>query len=651
MQSKRQIVSAGGEAIIPVQIKLFLEFVLLAAAQTLTSTATMLKFRLLDGPTNLLDAFINKSGLTMKLHIEELISKAILVLQQRDSWQLDVLPAIQIERTRSKEHGDYACNIALILAKPLNQRPRELAESLVKALPASLQIKQVQIAGPGFINFFLHEEAQFAVVEQILTQGEDFGRSRLGEGKNVLVEFVSANPTGPLHVGHGRGAAYGAVMADILGAVGYTVHREYYVNDAGRQMDILATSVWLRYLELLGESLVFPRNGYKGEYVIDIARKLEQQVGNSLSKPSAEVFAGVPMDENEAGEGDKEAHIDGLITNAKRLLAQQYGLVFDLGLNDILADIQDDLAGFGITYQQWFSERSLKAQGAIEEAIARLSAAGHTYDKEGALWFKSTTFGDDQDRVLMRKNGEFTYFAADIAYHLTKYLRDYDQIINVWGADHHGYVPRVKAAIKALGYNSEQLKILLVQFAILYRGGERVQMSTRSGSFVTLRELRAEVGNDACRFFYVMRKNEQHMDFDLDLAKSKSSENPVYYIQYAHARICSVLGQLAQKHWLFDQPQGLANLHLLKEVHEQALLTRLAIYPEVVENAAQNYEPHLIAQFLRELANDLHTYYNAQQFLVADAKLRNARLCLISATQYVLANGLKLLGVSAPRMM
>lgn len=591
----------------------------------------------------------------MKSHIQLLIQQALFTLQQVHTWQLDNLPAIQIERTRAKEHGDYACNIALLLAKSLGKKPRELAEYIVNALPLSEQISRIEIAGPGFINFFIQEAAQLAIIRQILSQGEGFGHSMVGAGRKVHIEFVSSNPTGPLHVGHGRGAAYGAAVADLLAAVGFKVHREYYVNDAGRQMDILATSVWLRYLELLGEQFVFPRNGYRGDYVKSIAAKLKQQVGNQLYKTNQEVFANVPADETETEQGtlagDKEAHIDGLIANAKHLLGSDYRQVFDLGLQDILADIREDLEGFGVVYQQWFSERSLKEQQAVERCITKLNEAGYTYSKDGALWFKATNFGDDKDRVLVRENGEFTYFAADIAYHLTKFARGYEKVVDVFGADHHGYVPRVKAAVKALGYDAEQIKVLTVQFAVLYRGAERVQMSTRSGSFVTLRELRAEVGNDACRFFYVMRKNEQHMDFDLELAKSQSSDNPVYYIQYAHARICSVLGQLAEKHLLLDETLGLNQLHLLKESHEQALITQLTRFPEVIENAALSYEPHQLAQYLRDLANDFHTYYNAHQFLVSEANLRNARLCLIAATQQVLANGLKLLGVSAPRMM
>lgn len=587
----------------------------------------------------------------MKTHIQQLIQQAVLSLQQSGTWQIDTLPAIQIERTRNKEHGDYACNIALLLAKPLQMKPREVAEALVPHLKSNDLISRVEIAGPGFINFFMQASARQAVVQQILAEGEAYGCSTIGADQKVHIEFVSANPTGPLHVGHGRGAAYGAAVADLLEVAGFSVHREYYVNDAGRQMDILATSIWLRYLELLDEQFIFPRNGYKGEYVKDIALKLQQQAGRSLLRATAEVFANVPVDEQADGSGDKEAHIDGLIANAKKLLGAEYRQVFDLGLHVILTDIQDDLAGFGVTYQEWFSERSLKTQKAVEHCITKLTAKDHTYQQGGALWFKASAFGDDKDRVLLRENGEPTYFAADIAYHLTKFERGFNQIVDVLGADHHGYVTRIKAAMQALGYSSEQMKVLMVQFAILYRGKERVQMSTRSGEFVTLRELRKEVGKDACRFFYVMRKNEQHMDFDLELAKSQSNDNPVYYIQYAHARICSVLCQLAEKHWLFDQVLGLAQLNKLTEQHEVDLLTQLAIYPEIVEAAALAYEPHQITQYLRDLANNFHTYYNAHQFLVTDESIRNARLCLISAVRQVIENGLKILGVSAPEVM
>ncbi|MCC6302046.1 MAG: arginine--tRNA ligase [Gammaproteobacteria bacterium] len=588
----------------------------------------------------------------MKNHLRELLTQAVLALQNDGAIPPDAPVDIQLERTRDKQHGDFACNVALTLAKPLRTNPRRLAEQIAAAVPASDRVERIEIAGPGFINFFLAADAFRRIVPQILEAGDAFGHSTLGRGRSVQVEFVSANPTGPLHVGHGRGAAYGAAVADLLAAAGFRVHREYYINDAGRQMDILATSVWLRYLELCGERLPFPSNGYRGEYVNDIAAALRARHGDELHAAAAVVLANLPPDLAADGSGDKEAHIDGLIARAKEILGgARYRLVFDAGLDSILGDIREDLEEFGVVYAEWFSERSLIESGAVDRVIDRLRAGGHLYQQDGAWWFRSTAYGDEKDRVLVRENGQATYFAHDIAYHAGKFERGFERIIDIWGADHHGYVPRVRAALGALGYDASRLDVLLVQFAILYRGETRVQMSTRSGQFVTLRELRAEVGNDAARFFYVLRKCEQHMDFDLDLAKSESSDNPVYYIQYAHARICSVLRQLAEKGLNEDTARGLGGLHRLTEEHEQRLIGRLGQYPETIENAALAHEPHQLAYYLRELANDFHTYYNAHQFLVEDAELRDARLVLIRAVRQVLKNGLQLLGVGAPDHM
>ncbi len=585
----------------------------------------------------------------MKHHLSQLLSEAVETLQSQG-----VLPAnqknthIKLERTRDRKHGEYASNLAMVLCKAARRKPRDLAEKLIAALPASASVARVEIAGPGFINFYLTPGAWHTVLKQIRTQGQSFGRSELGQGKPVQVEFVSANPTGPLHVGHGRGAAYGATVADLLEAIGYRVHREYYVNDAGRQMDILATSVYLRYLDLCGEELPFPANGYQGDYVWDISASLHRKHGDGLRHSADELFRGVPPDEP-AG-GDKELHIDGLIARCKALLGEEhYRETFDLGLHSIRENIRQDLKEFGVVYDEWFSERSLT--GAVERAIERLEKAGYLYEKGGARWFRSTDFGDEKDRVIVRDNGQTTYFASDIAYHMNKLERGYERVIDIWGADHHGYVPRVKAALSALGDDADKLDVLLVQFAILYRGGKKMQMSTRSGEFVTLRELRQEVGNDAARFFYVMRKCEQHMDFDLDLAKSESSDNPVYYIQYAHARVASVLRQMEEKGLAWDPQQGDHHLDLLTEPHEDRLMVSLSRYPEVVEAAAINHEPHQIAHYLRDLANEFHTYYNAHQFLVDEETLRNARLNLIQATRQVIANGLGLLGVSAPDSM
>ncbi len=586
----------------------------------------------------------------MKNTIQTLLTQALSSLKTNGVIAADVSPNIQLSRTKDPSHGDFACNLAMMLAKPAKKNPRELAQLLIDALPQHGDLDKVEIAGPGFINFFVKQSNTLSIINTINTQAETYGLSNIGGGRRVQIEFVSANPTGPLHVGHGRGAAYGATVASLLTAVGYDVHREYYVNDAGRQMDILGTSLWLRYLQHCGVQITFPSNAYKGEYVKEMAETLFAEHDKNLMHPTAAVFEDIPADEP-AG-GDKEVHIDALISRAKTLLGDEsYRQVFDLGLNIILDDIKDDLQEFGVEFEEWFSERSLAGKGLIKQAVKRLQDANYVYEKNGALWFKSTDFGDEKDRVVVRDNGQSTYFASDIAYHMDKLDRGFERVIDIWGADHHGYIPRVKAALQALGNDVNKLDVLLVQFAILYRGGERVPMSTRSGSFVTLRELRKEVGNDAARFFYVLRKCEQHMDFDLDLAKSQSSDNPVYYIQYAHARICSVFRQMTEKGLSHDTQAGSENIALLTASHETALVTSLAKYPEIIEKSALNEEPHQLAHFLRDLANELHTYYNAHQFIVDDPALRNARFTLINATRHVLHNGLKLLGVSAPDSM
>jgi arginyl-tRNA synthetase len=590
----------------------------------------------------------------MKEHIEELLRTALIDLQKQANLTIDSNMPIVLERTRDPQYGDFASNLALVLAKPLARKPRELAEQLVALLPTSTNISKVEIAGPGFINFYLKKAAFQAIVKEVLNNPQ-YGQSHYGKGEPIQIEFVSSNPTGPLHVGHGRSAAYGASLANLLAAIGYKVHKEYYVNDAGRQMDILTVSVWLRYLQLFNEQFAFPRAGYQGDYIVDIATELKTEHGADFRYSIADIYQDIPPDalpEVEDVKGEKEIHINALIKRAKELLgAQGYKSIFNKAITTILADIREDLSAFGVEYDEWFSEQSLQEQDAVTRAINTLQTGGHLYEKEGATWFRSSAFGDDKDRVLIRSNGDLTYFATDIANHFNKFARGYKKVINVLGADHHGYVPRLKAAVCALGIDTNALTIPMVQFAILYRGNQRVQMSTRSGSFVTLRELREEVGNDAARFFYIMRKSEQHMDFDLELAKSQSNDNPVYYIQYAHARICSVFRQLGEKNYTWDRQQGLENLHLLEEEHEHALLADLVLYPEIVETAALAYEPHQLAHYLRNLANDFHTYYNAHQFLVPEESLRNARLCLIAAVRQVLAHGLQLIGVKAPQTM
>lgn len=558
------------------------------------------------------------------------------------AWPEGSQASIVLDRPKDPQHGDYACNVALQLARALRRAPRDIAQRIVEALPASPYIEKAEIAGAGFINLFLKVTFKQRLVREVLAKGAEFGKSALGRRKKVQVEFVSANPTGPLHVGHGRGAAYGASLANVLEAAGFDVAREYYVNDAGRQMDILALSTWLRYVELAGETVAFPSNAYRGDYVNAMARGLYEERGTRYVKPVAGLIAGAPDDAT-----DPEGHLDALIARAKALLGGDYDDLHAYALDLQLADCREDLTGFGVVFDTWYSERSLYDSGRVAQAISRLNDAGHLYERDGAKWFRSTAFGDEKDRVVQRENGQYTYFASDIAYHLHKFERGYDLVIDVWGADHHGYISRVKGALEALGRNPEQLTVALVQFAVLYRNGEKVSMSTRAGEFVTLRELRHEVGNDAARFFYVLRKSDQHLDFDLDLAKSQTNENPVYYIQYAHARVCSVHEQ-----WGGDA-SALARVDpsALTSEHERAVLDRLAAYPEAVENAARELSPHLIAFYLKDLAADFHSYYNATRILVAEEPVKLARLALATAARHVLRNGLTLLGVSAPEKM
>jgi arginyl-tRNA synthetase len=597
----------------------------------------------------------------MNTAIQTALATALDSLQQQGILPADWQDRSVLNRTKDRSHGDFASNVAMLGAKPAGLKPRELAEKILAALPASSDIAKVEIAGAGFINFFLNADQRFTVLDQIAAQADQFGENQAHAGKRVQVEFVSANPTSSLHVGHGRGAAYGMTVARLLEATGYQVEREYYVNDAGRQMDILATSTFLRYLESNGASFTFPSNGYRGDYVFDIAKVVQEAHGADFVRDINAMFADVPADavygEPDADgkksllSGDKEKHIDGLIANAQRLLgADAYQVFHQTALNSILDDIKDDLAEFGVTFDQWFSEATLNSK--ITEALEVLQANGHLYVKEdGNTWFKSTDFGDEKDRVVKRANGQTTYFAADIAYHLNKYQRGLDQIIDIWGADHHGYIARVKAAIAAMGYDPAKLTVLLVQFVSLWRGGEQVQMSSRSGQFVELRELHKEVGNDAARFYYVMRKSEQHIDFDLDLAVSQDKNNAVYYIQYAHARICRMLEKLAEQGNALDRAAGRAAVGRLVEPVETELLVKLAAYPEIVTRAAEQYEPHQLGNYLKELASLFHGWYNEHKVLGEDAELTQARLLLSVSVQQVVKNGLLLLGVYAPNSM
>ncbi|MFW2122717.1 MULTISPECIES: arginine--tRNA ligase [Acinetobacter] len=596
----------------------------------------------------------------MNTAIQAALDHAVQSLQQAGILPSDWTNNSVLTRTKDRSHGDFASNIAMVGAKAAGMKPRDLAEKVLAHLPEVADITKAEIAGPGFINFFLNADQRYAVLDQIQAQKDQFGRSQANGAQKIQVEFVSANPTSSLHVGHGRGAAYGMTVANLLEATGAKVEREYYVNDAGRQMDILATSTYLRYLELLGQDLVFPKNAYQGDYVKEIAQSIIDKDADAYVRVVTDVYQDVPEDVQYAAEldaegnkvvlsGDKEKHIDGLIANSQQLLGEGYRVFHQAALKAILDDIKDDLADFGVTFDRWFSEASLADK--IEEALQTLDQRGFLYEKDGNIWFKSTEFGDEKDRVVKRRNGQTTYFASDIAYHLDKLQRGYTHIVDIWGSDHHGYIARVKAAIDAMGYDSAKLTVLLVQFVSLWRGGEMVQMSSRSGQFVTLRELREEVGNDAARFYYVMRKSEQHIDFDLDLAVSQSKDNAVYYIQYAHARICRMLEKAATSAVNFDAVQARQYASRLELDAETEILSKLAAYPDIIVRAANAYEPHQIGNYLKELAALFHGWYNEHKVLNDDAELTQARLLLSVNVQQVLRNGLELLGVSAPESM
>jgi arginyl-tRNA synthetase len=582
----------------------------------------------------------------MKRIVAELVANALAGLPELEAAAGDLAIESTVERTRDPSHGDFASNVAMRLSKPARRNPREIAGQIVDALGDSDAIDRVEIAGPGFINFHLSPGAFHAELESILEQGESYGRQARKDGPKINLEFVSANPTGPLHVGHGRGASYGATVGNLLEAVGYPVHREYYVNDAGRQMDILGASVWLRWLEANGVDVDFPKGGYRGNYIREIAGEIDT---SGLEPVTAETVA---ADLPENTEENVDAYVDALVARCKELHGEDtFDRIRQQALDSIRDEIREDLEEFGVHFDEWFSEQSLTKSSRVDDALAVLEERGMLYKKDGATWFPATQFGDEKDRVVVRENGVKTYFASDIAYHYDKRERGFDHLIDILGADHHGYVTRVRAGLEAMGYAADDLEVKLVQFVTLYRGGERVQMSTRSGQFDTLRQLRAEVGNDAARFYYVSRSNDQHLDFDLDVAKSQSNDNPVYYIQYAHARVASVFRQLAEKSLDWDQANGRSRLGLLVEPQEKTLMTSLSRYPEVVELAANNRAPQHLVHYLRDLANDFHTYYNAHAFIVDDADLRDARLYLISATRNVIANGLGILGVSAPERM
>lgn len=586
------------------------------------------------------------TGLTAALH-------TVAQKQQIDPNQLAQTP--ELGRSKNPAHGDYTTNVAMQHAKTLGMNPRQLAEALIAALPEIPGVAALEIAGPGFINIRLESGSDSAVLADIVREGDAFGRHTAEHPQKILLEYVSANPTGPLHVGHGRGAAYGATLANILRANGHHVESEYYVNDAGRQMDILALSVYWRYMQECGSDRALPQGIYQGDYVKNIAREHYARYGEQHYHAADSWVPAHPAEWSAEAidNGERDAWIDAAIAALKHTLGEaDYRAIFDAGLDAEVADIREDLQQFGVTFDRWYSERSLFTAGRIEQMLDILRARGYLYQQNGALWFRASDFGDEKDRVVKRENGITTYFASDIAYHYDKYQRGYDRMIDIFGADHHGYMARVRASLAALGLDPEKLDITLVQFAVLYQNGEKIQMSTRSGQFVTLRDLRAQVGSDAARFYYIMRKPEQHLDFDLDLAVSHSKDNPYYYVQYAHARTTRVLERAREENINFDPTAALAAREQLTEPEEKALLRELARYPDTIAAAGNQMAGHLIVNYLKDLAGAWHQYYDAgHKVLHDDAALRDARLLLTHAVRQVLRNGLNIIGVAARERM
>ncbi|MGI6092234.1 MAG: arginine--tRNA ligase [Veillonellaceae bacterium] len=540
--------------------------------------------------------------------VEQAISDGVITLSE--------MPEIILEVPPQKEFGDFATNFAMQAARAARTNPRAIATALVERLKASWLDKAV-IAGPGFINFYLKPEWLYEKLESILAEGKEYGNTKAGQGERIQVEFVSANPTGPLHVGHGRGAAVGSALANLLKAAGYDVESEYYINDAGNQIDNLAASVNARYLELLGQMVEFPEDGYHGQDIIDTARRLIDKDGSKyLDMPEQDRLA----------------------------------LFKELALQEKLAALKEDLAAFNVEFDVWFSERTLHQSGAIDETCETLKANGNMYEKDGALWLKATAYGDDKDRVVIRDNGVPTYLAADIAYHRDKLQRGFNKLINIWGADHHGYICRVKAAIAAMGYPADSLEVLILQMVSLYRDGELVKMSKRTGQSVTLSELIEEVGRDAARFFFIMRSIDSQLDFDLNLAKSHSNENPVYYIQYAHARISSIFRQAAEAGVNYKGHAN-AKLNMLVEESEIDLIKKMGSYPDEVSAAARERAPHRIARYVHELAGLFHTFYNQCRIIGVESELQIARLALVEAVQNTIRHALGILGIDAPDKM
>ncbi|MBF0301692.1 MAG: arginine--tRNA ligase [Desulfamplus sp.] len=586
----------------------------------------------------------------MKNLIKNIVLNAAQIAFQKGLLPSDIIPDMEIEAPRHENHGDFSTNFAMISASVQKMPPRKIAEIICSCIKDNINeyntnqhkldiIEKIEIAGPGFINFFLGIGAWYPFIQKIHEQGEDFGKSDIGHGKKVQVEFVSANPTGPLHIGHGRGAAVGDAVGNILAFSGFDVQKEYYINDSGRQIRTLGRSVWLRLCQLSGREVDFPDDCYQGDYIRDIATDLNKTMGTDLLvKPEIEA-------------------ID---------ICAKYAA------DKILQEIKEDLKNFGVEFDMWFSEQSLYDSGKVQDAIKEFKVRDVIYEKDGALWFKTESFGDEKDRVVVRNNGLTTYFASDIAYHKEKFDRGFDRVIDVWGADHHGYINRLNAAIEASGRKREQFDVILVQLVNLLRGGQPVAMSTRSGEFVTLKEIVDEVGKDAARFIFLSRSYDSGLDFDLEVAKQQTADNPVYYVQYVHARIAGIIGKASEQgiqlassaHLSSSEDERISScnvlsqsdtfspfLNLLVEPEEIKLIKILASFPEIVEKSAAALHPHFIFTYLMSLASAFHGYYNRHKVITEHQELTLARLCLVSSVKKVIHNGLTLLGVSAPERM
>jgi len=580
----------------------------------------------------------------MKDNIKKTLSQILEDLYSQIEPEVKNLK-ISIQDNKEKEHGDLATNIAMVLAKPLKKNPKEIAEEIKQNFVLDEKIIKIEVAGPGFLNFFLSKDSHGEILEQIQKENKDFGKSGSKQSK-VLIEYVSSNPTGPLHVGHGRGAVFGSVLSSLLEEAGFEVDQEYYVNDFGRQMNILATSVWIRYCQLFSSEIKMMQQGYQGDYLLPVAKKLKDEKSDSLFKIEESLIQKLNSEDQD------DEFTDQLVESLRVILKEEFQYIREFALSEILHLIKADLEQCGVHHNAWFSESSLygndgSTDSKVDVSIEELKSRGFIYEEGGAIWFKSSSLGDDKDRVLRRGNGEYTYFASDVAYHLDKYDRGYDRVINVWGSDHHGYLPRVRAAMDACDRDINKLEVIFIQFANLVKAGKKVSMSTRSGDFITLNELMNEVTTEAARFFYINRKADQHLEFDLDLAKEQSKDNPLYYIQYAHARICSVLRKAENEFEDFDS----VDLALLGSEKEIEILKLLRQYPQLIERSAKAGEPHLLCYFLRDLSGVFHSYYNSEKFLIEDKELMTSRLFLLKGVKQVIANGLRVLGIKAPEEM